>query len=316
MEKLVTVDVIIPTYKPDKKFYQLMEMLKVQTYPINQIIIMNTEEAYFHEDSLAELKHVEVHHISKEEFDHGATRTAGVSCGCGDIIVFMTQDALPKDEFLIENLIQPIVRDMERENLVAISYARQLPDKDCKVLEEYTRSFNYPPKDRIKMKKDLSILGIKTFFCSNVCAAYRRDIFHKLGGFINGAIFNEDMIFAGHAIQAGYSVAYRGKAEVIHSHNYTKLQQFHRNFDLAVSQKDNPEVFQGIKSESEGMRLVKKTVGYLLDHGKWYLIPELILTSGFKYAGYFLGKRYDRLPEGIVVKCSMNKGYWRKRTNV
>ena len=41
------VDVIIPTYKPDQKFLDLMEKLAHQTVPVNKIIIMNTEQKYF-----------------------------------------------------------------------------------------------------------------------------------------------------------------------------------------------------------------------------------------------------------------------------
>ena len=56
-----------------------------------------------------------------------------------------------------------------------------------------------------------------------------------------------------------YAIAYVADAKVIHSHNYNCTQQFKRNFDLAVSQADHPEVFGGIRSESEGIRLVKQT---------------------------------------------------------
>ena len=38
------VDVIIPTYKPGKKFSRLLKMLERQTYPIGRIIVMNTEK--------------------------------------------------------------------------------------------------------------------------------------------------------------------------------------------------------------------------------------------------------------------------------
>lgn len=38
------IDVIIPSYKPDKKYLQLMQMLQKQTYPIHRIIVLNTEE--------------------------------------------------------------------------------------------------------------------------------------------------------------------------------------------------------------------------------------------------------------------------------
>ena len=93
---------------------------------------------------------------------------------------------------------------------------------------------------RLKGKEDEDELGIKTYFCSNVCAAYRRDIYLKLGGFTKKTIFNEDMIFAGHAVEAGYQIAYAADAQVIHSHNYTAMQQLHRNFDLGVSQADHP----------------------------------------------------------------------------
>ena len=48
------------------------------------------------------------------------------------------------------------------------------------------------------------------------------------GGFEDPTIFNEDMIFAGKRILAGDKVAYVAEAKVIHSHNYTGSQQFHR----------------------------------------------------------------------------------------
>lgn len=107
------------------------------------------------------------------------------------------------------------------------------------------RGYNYPPASRVKSLEDLPELGIKTYFCSNVCCAYRREIYEALGGFIKHAIFNEDMLFAAKAIQAGYRIAYAAEARVIHSHNYTCGQYFHRNFDLGVSQADHPEVFRG-----------------------------------------------------------------------
>ena len=39
-----TVDVIIPVYKPDRGFLTLVEKLETQSHPVNQIIIMNTEQ--------------------------------------------------------------------------------------------------------------------------------------------------------------------------------------------------------------------------------------------------------------------------------
>ncbi|MBD9014077.1 MAG: glycosyltransferase family 2 protein, partial [Lachnospiraceae bacterium] len=195
---------------------------------------------------------------------------------------------------------------------VIMAYARQLPAADCALIERYTRSFNYPDTPSVKTKADLPKYGIKTFFCSNVCAMYRASTYQKLGGFEKKTIFNEDMIFAGKIILNGGSIAYVPTARVIHSHNYGNLEQLHRNFDLAVSQAEHPEIFALASSESEGMKLVKQTAGYLVKSGHPWLLPELVVKSGFKFIGYRLGKAYRKLPESLVKRLSMNKNYWEK----
>lgn len=311
-EKKYLADVIIPVYRPDDVLDKLLSRLDSQTYPLNKIIIMNTEEAYWKPELESRYPKVSVHHLSKEEFDHGATRNLGASYSSADILIFMTQDAVPDNDRLVEELVRPFRPDFaEGCPPVAVSYARQLPDDNCQIIERYTRSFNYPAKSRIKTEADIDTLGIKTFFASNACAAYKKVYFDKMGGFISRTIFNEDMIFAGKAVKAGYAVCYQADARVIHSHNYTCMQQFHRNFDLAVSQADNPDVFGGIRSESEGIRLVKKTAGYLFEIKKPWLIFDLVMKSGFKFLGYRLGKIYKKLPRKAVLFCTMNKEYWK-----
>lgn len=304
MEK--KVEVIIPAYRPEKDFTELLRRLEKQEYPVSRVIVMNTEETYWNEAWEGEFPFLEVHHLKKTEFDHGATRRRGAELSDGDIIVFMTQDAMPADRKLIGNLIRPILEEVR----VGAAYARQLPKEDCGFLERYSRSFNYPPQSCIKREKDVNKYGVKTYFCSNVCAAYDREVYRKVGGFAERAIFNEDMIYAGHMAKQGWGIAYAADARVIHSHNYSCMQQFHRNFDLGVSQADHPEVFDGVSSEGEGLRLVKRSLGYLCKKGRFWLIPQLFFQSAFKYAGYFLGKRYRRLPKRLVRLCSMNRTYW------
>lgn len=165
----------------------------------------------------------------------------------------------------------------------------------------------------IKAKEDLPHLGIKTYFCSNVCAAYVRSVYLKMGGFEKHTIFNEDMIFAAKLIQNGYKVAYAADAQIIHSHNYSGRQQLRRNFDLAVSQADHPEIFASVRSEGEGIRLVACTARHLCRNGRVWLIPKLIWQSGCKYLGYLLGRHYKRLPVFFVERCSMNENYWKNK---
>lgn len=308
-----TVDVIIPVYKPKETLNRLLKGLGEQSYPINRIIIMNTEQAYWNDGDYTWVKGLEVHHVTKEEFDHGATRDRGAAYSQADIMVFMTDDAVPADKNLIGALVKGLDQQGKGGERVIMAYARQLPNQDCALAEQYSRSFNYPAQSRVKTKADLPELGIKTFFASNVCCAYDRAAFLENGGFIKKTIFNEDMIYAGNAVRnLNQAVAYVAEAMVYHSHNYGCIAQFKRNFDLAVSQADHPEIFGGIRSESEGIRLVKKTCSWLKGQKKTWLVPGVIVKSGFKYMGYLMGKRYASLPEWLILRCTMNREYWKK----
>ena len=251
--KTLKTDVIIPTYRPGEEFEKLLERLSAQKYPINKILVMNTEKKFWKETWEQEYPLVEVRHLTKEEFDHGGTRRQAAELSDAEILVFMTQDAMPADRELIGALVGALAENPQ----AGAAYARQLPKKDCRFLEKYTRSFNYPEQSCLKTEKDVQTYGIKTYFCSNVCAAYDHRIYDEIGGFPEHAIFNEDMIYAGWMVKKGYGVAYVSEARVYHSHNYTCMQQFHRNFDLGVSQAEHPEVFEGVPSEGEGIRLVK-----------------------------------------------------------
>lgn len=304
------IDVIIPVYKPGKELFTLIERLENQTVAVRQIILMNTEEKYFEQLVYGvrfpeEHKKVKVYHLSKREFDHGGTRRRGVNKSDASVFVMMTQDAMPADDYLIENLTAPL------QGKVAAAYARQLPNENCNLTERYVRSFNYPEQSCVKSLEDLPKLGIKTYFCSNVCAAYRREVYEELGGFVHHTIFNEDMIYAAGAMKAGWEIAYAADARVIHSHNYTNKQQFHRNFDLGVSQAQHPEVFSGVASESEGKKMVLQTAKYLWGNKMAHKIPALLMQSISKYAGYLLGKRYESLPRSWVLAFSDNKEYWK-----
>ncbi|GHU62286.1 rhamnosyltransferase [Clostridia bacterium] len=308
------VSVIIPTYKPDKRFETLILNLAKQTYPIHQLILMNTEEKYFEKAKLKEkikrvFPNVYLRHLRKEDFDHGGTRNLGVGLSRTDLVLLMTQDAVPVNPYLVEELIQPFLKGEKR---TAISYARQIAGKEASFLEKNSRLFNYPKKSQNKSKKDLSRLGIKTFFASNACAMYRKEVWEELQGFPEKTIFNEDMLFAAKAVQAGYRIAYCAKAKVRHFHQYTLKEQFMRNFDIGVSQAEYASIFSSVSSEDEGKKYVLDVLRGCIKNGYVQEIFPLVAQTGAKYLGYRLGKEYRRLPTKWVRALSMNKEYWNK----
>ncbi len=305
-----TVDVLIPVYQPDKDFLNLIHDLKKQSVPPGKIILMHTipESGYDSFPDLSAFRDIEVCDVLKSDFDHAGTRDEGMRCSEADYVLLLTQDVILYDHFLIENLLRGI-----RTEGAASCYGRQLPRHDCSTLEAKVREFNYPAESRIQSRETLDDLGIKTYFSPDVCCMYDRKVYLQLGGFDSPAIFNEDMVFAWKLIEHGYRIVYRADAVVYHSHNYSGKEQLRRNFDLAVSQADHPEVFSRVSSEKEGIRMVRETAAEILRSGKFWLLFSLFYQSFMKYSGYFLGKRYRKLPEKLVMKLTMNRDYWRKK---
>lgn len=126
------------------------------------MILLNTEEKYFEQliygiRFLETYQNVKVYHVSKREFDHGGTRRMGVKKSSADVFVMMTQDAMPKDDRLIEKLVEPL------QGEVAVAYARQLPREDSTPVESYTREFNYPAKSRTNRQQTWTAWGSRPF---------------------------------------------------------------------------------------------------------------------------------------------------------
>mgnify|MGYP002773337283 CR=1 FL=1 len=297
---MYSVDVIIPSYKPDQKLRKLLELLLRQSYPIQNIIIINTEKALLDPALIPEDTRISVTHIRKDQFDHGASRNLGVSKSDAALFLMMTEDAVPKDTTLIERLVRVFETDPYKDAVpknhprgpIGAVYGRQLATQESSYDEQYARQFNYPAQSFVKTQQDIARLGIKTYFESNVCCMYRRDIFDRLGGFIEHTIFNE------------------ASAEVYHAHHYSGCQQFHRNFDLGVSQADHPEIFAGLRSEGEGVKLVLGNAKELIRHGRLLTVPNLIWKSGCKYLGFRMGRNYRKLSHRMVLRCTMNPRYW------
>ena len=299
------IDAVIPVYKPGKEVSAMISMLIRQSCPIRRIFIMQTVEEDEALLDFGDLEQVSVIPVPVKEFDHGATRDQGVRLSEADYVLILTQDAVIRSERLVEFMVQPF-----EDPGVCVVFGRQKAKETASEIEKYTRVFNYPRESSVKEKADIPRLGIKTFFGSDVLAMYERERYLEIGGFESPAIFSEEMLFTWKAIMAGYKAAYAGRAYVVHSHDYSGFQQFSRNFDVGVFQRDHEEIFKTISSVKEGSALVKATAIHLLKIGKPWLIISLVYLSGMKFLGYRFGKAYRHLPMWLVKKLTMNKKYW------
>lgn len=298
------VSVILPTLNADKYLSELIGSLQSQTLSPHEIIVVDSQS----DDGtalLAKRLGAKLVMIERADFDHGGTRNLAAKKATGDVIVFMTQDALPQHDRFLEEIVAPF-QDMR----VAAVCGRQVARTDSNVLEQMTRDINYPELYIHKTLADLDRFGIKLFFFTNVCSALRRETFLQIGGFPAPIILNEDMMIAAKCITNGFAVVYNPRASVIHSHDYSLKKQFRRNFDIGVSMRMNEWVFHYARAEKEGGRLIKEQLGRLYKQGKWTWIPRWFAEAGAKYLGYRLGVSYKRIPMGLRKKFSMHPDFW------
>ncbi len=297
------ISVIIPTHNAEQYIHDLLTSLKGQSVT-SEIVVIDSSSSDC-TIKIADSFNVKTKIIIKRSFDHGGTRNLAVTKASGDIIVFLTQDAMPADRYFLEKLIKPL-----KDPDIAATYGRQIPREDAKPIEKFTRAFNYPDTPILKDRKSLSELGIKTFFFSNVCSAIRTREFEMLGGFTERVIMNEDMLFAGKLIQNGYKIAYVPDAEVIHSHNYSWLQQFRRYFDIGVFLKNNSKDLDYAKPYNVGAKFLIEGVMRLLRNRDYIWMPYVSGEAVSKYLGYKSGQHYSLIPNQMRRKLSMHSNYW------
>lgn len=281
----VHVSVVIPTLNAGNKLNKLLYALKEQSLPAEEILVVDSSS----EDNAVEIcrqyKNVSLLSIPRDSFDHGGTRDMALRRCKGDIIVFLTQDAIPANSEFLEKLIKPL-----EEYQTAISVGRQLPRKDATKAEALVRRFNYPPYSSIRSKEDIPILGIKAFFCSDSCAAYRKDIYLKLGGFEYPLESNEDMFFAAKALQSGYRIAYTAEAMVYHSHNFSLREQYQRNYLQGYEIERHRELIGDVSLNTEGLKLVRTVSGNLLTEGAVGAFLFFVLNCCARWLGNRNGK--------------------------
>lgn len=283
------VSLIIPTLNAEAEIGVLLDSIFDQSLVPDEIIVIDSSS----EDKTAEIassyRSVFVDVIDRKEFNHGATRDIALMESTGDIVCFMTQDAVPANNKYLTNLILPIVNDSN----VAISSGRQLPKADARRFEQLVREFNYPSESSVRSLADINRLGIKTYFASDVCAAYRRSAYLKLGGFEKTDI-NEDMLMAAKAINAGWKVAYAADAEVYHSHNLTPRQQYERNRAIGRFLELNSEILKSPSEVGEGTKLAKWVSSELVKEHQYSELVAFIVDCFARLIGNRVGRRDAR----------------------
>ncbi len=305
-QAIPSISVIIPTRNASETLRELLAILSQQTLAYDELIIVDSSS----EDRtllIAKDFGAKVIVIPKEEFDHGGTRSMAARKVAGEIVVFMTQDAIPVDTRALENLLKPLLYDPA----IWVSYGRQLPEHGANIFAAHLRAFNYPDKAQLRSYEDRKELGLKTIFVSNSFAAYRKKKLEKVNYFQSGLIFGEDTCTVGRLLAQGGKVAYVTDALVYHSHNYSWLQEVKRSFDIGVLHTSEQWLLTTYgRAEGEGLRYVSSEITNLFQQREIALLPSCLCRNILKFFAYKLGRIHRILPGFIIPFLSMHKSWW------
>lgn len=300
------VGLMIPLCNGGEPWRRWLEAFANQTVNPAQLLAIDSSST----DRSAELARAagfSVHVIPRESFNHGATRQLGVEMLTeAEILIFMTQDAVLARPDALEKLLACFA-----DERVGAAYGRQLPHPGGGAIGAHARLFNYSAASAVKTLADAPSLGIKTAFMSNSFAAYRRSALLEAGGFPGDVILGEDTYVAAKMLLKDWKIAYCAEAQVFHSHDYTMLQEFGRYFDTGVFHGREAWIRQGFgQPGGEGMRFVRSELRYLARE-RPFMIPEALVRTMVKFAGYKLGTLERHWPLWLKRRLSMHAGYWK-----
>ncbi|NHQ86557.1 glycosyltransferase family 2 protein [Iodobacter sp. HSC-16F04] len=304
---MVRTALILPVRNAGPYLDQLLPALAEQTLKVDEWLVVDSESS---DDSVARFAAAGamVKIIDAKYFNHGGTREWARQQIKADIVIYMTQDAIPANPQALQNLRDAILAN----DSIAAAYGRQLPRSGAGVLEGHSRSFNYPEQSRTKRFSDAPELGIKTCFSSDAFAAYRNTALDAVGGFPADIIGTEDAYVAGKMLLQNWCIRYEASAEVFHSHHYTLLQEFRRYFDIGVFYGRESWIGDLFgKAGSEGRRFLASELQALSRAGQRWRHPEVMLRVVCKLAGYRLGHLEKYLPRFVKRHIGMFAAYWK-----
>ena len=292
--------IIIPSYNG---LQQLKRWFGV-CYPLKDKVLV--VDSGSNDGTVEYLNEIKVRYLTipQVEFNHGATREFARKQTDAKAVVYMTQDAIPKRVEAIECLAGHVI-----SGDVDIAYGRQISRSGASIFESFPRKFNYPQIDNQRTLQDVDKYGAYTFFCSDSFAAYSQQSLDKVGGF-KSWYTNEDYLITAKILRNGGKIMYVSNAEVVHSHSYTLVEEFKRNFDNGHIRGLNPWIRDLVGSaEKRGMKFFRKLVNELWKNSA-HLVPYAFVQTGVKWLGFKMGYHSTNWPKAVKKFCSGQSYYF------
>jgi glycosyltransferase involved in cell wall biosynthesis len=244
---------------------------------------------------------VRLYEIPPDSFHHGRTRNLGASIATGEILVFLSQDALPVSDSWLDAMLSNF-----HDPSVGAVYGRQLPRPHSTLERRDALDAVYGGKKLIKDPAHRNGMGYRFYHFSDVNSAIRRSVWDAVRFPEDLKVF-EDIGIAKRILDRGWKIVYEPGAAVVHSHSYTALGLFKRYFDIGYTLKllqiwDEP----GIKKTMvrDLWRLLKGKVRLARNNGDSRSACEGFGQDIAKSAGLLLGLNQELLPLALKRRLS------------
>ena len=279
------IGLVVLTLNPGPSFVDWLDSVRSQTLGPEHLLVIDSQSTDSYPERAKDYGFA-LHMIKQGEFRHGKTRQLAIEIlSDAEVVIFMTQDAVPGTPDSFANLI----KGMSAPDIGA-AYGRQLPRKGASPIEAHARLFNYPDRSQVKSVENIQDLGIKTPFLSNSFSAYKRSALMEAGGFPPHLDFGEDVYVAARMILNGWRISYVADATVYHSHRYSYREEWNRYLQVGrFYGKEDWIVKTFGNAKGEGLNFVLSELRYLFSRNL-FLIPSSLFRTILKFVGYHVGK--------------------------
>lgn len=298
------ISIIIPTYQGERDLRGLLPALRTQDYKGEiEIVAVDSSSTDQTVEVLRQYGAV-IHIIPQYTFTHGYARNLAVASATQELVAFMSQDVeITSDSFLTQ--LAALLGDPD----ISAATVRQLPRPNATPLEVFFHLELYPPQIRQIRKWDRQRpLRLEDMFFSNVCSITYRELCQRYP-FDERLVMSEDQFFAKQLLLNGHSILYSAEPAVVHSHHYSLMQLFRRNFDSAYS-------LIGIADDSwresvgRGAEYLLKELGYVIRRGHWLWIPIVPVYEVTRAVGRIMGRYAHLLPRKWRSFLGLHRHYW------
>lgn len=261
-----TLSVAILTYNGEEYLRRILEALRAQEYQRQiELLIIDSGSTDHTLDIIASFPEVKLTQIPNSEFGHGRTRNLAANLATGDIIAYLTHDAVPASAHWAAEIVAPFAIS---ERVVAVM-GKQIPRSHCFPLLKYEISGVFaglggdlgPTLYELSdtERTDEGILAAKAFY-SDVNSAARRDFLVNTIAY-RDVNYAEDQIFGRDLLEAGYIKAYAPGAAVEHSNDLTLAEYGPRIFDETVALREIGRDVQPLKARTRLRLTVRGIIG-------------------------------------------------------